>query len=363
MAGDYKTKASGAVTANYDIVYVDGKFTINPLPIGTITSSVDYVCDGANLLLSTSGAAKYVWYKDGVAVANATTNSLTITSKGDYKAKLISTYGCEAMSTNTLAIKQYYAPVASFDYQYYCVDKPVYTTNKSVFTTSGPVKFAWDNGAGGTSTSTNPTFTYNTVGNKTIKLSVIPDYCPALKNETTKVVPIESPKSAVRLPLIDAVTFDATQLQARTNVGITYEWSPMVYWANSYQVANPTVMIANETLFNIKMTAASSCITVDTLQVRAFNKRTVYLPNTFTPNGDGVNDIFKINPVGIRELKYFRIVNQWGVRIFETTNLSEGWDGRLNGVREPIATYTWMIEAVDTNGQPVRESGSVTLIR
>jgi hypothetical protein len=75
------------------------------------------------------------------------------------------------------------------------------------------------------------------------------------------------------------------------------------------------------------------------------------------------NDIFKINPVGIRELRYFRIVNQWGVRIFETTNLSEGWDGRLNGVREPIASYTWMIEAVDTTGQPVRESGTVTLIR
>ena len=362
-AGDYKTIAYDASAENYTFEFIDGVFIVRPLPIGTITSSVDYVCDGANLLLTTSGAAKYVWYKDGVAVANATTNSLTITSKGDYKAKLISTYGCEAMATNTLAIKQYYAPVASFDYQYYCVDKPVYTTNKSVFTTSGPVKFVWDNGAGGTSAATNPTFTYNTVGNKSIKLSVVPDFCPALKNEVSKVVPVEAPKPAVRLPLVDAITADATQLQARTNVGITYEWSPMVYWANSYQVANPTVMVTNETLFNIKMTAASSCVTVDTLQVRVFNKRTVYLPNTFTPNGDGVNDIFKINPVGIRELRYFRIVNQWGVRIFETTNLSEGWDGRLNGVREPIASYTWMIEAVDTNGQPVRESGTVTLIR
>jgi gliding motility-associated-like protein len=362
-AGDYKTIAYDASAENYTFEFIDGVFIVRPLPIGTITSSVDYVCDGANLLLTTSGAAKYVWYKDGIAVANATANSLTITSKGDYKAKLISTYGCEAMATNTLAIKQYYAPVASFDYQYYCVDKPVYTTNKSVFTTSGPVKFVWDNGAGGTSAATNPTFTYNTIGNKSIKLSVVPDFCPALKNEVSKVVPIEAPKPAVRLPLVDAITADATQLQARTNVGITYEWSPMVYWANSYQVANPTVMVTNETLFNIKMTAASSCVTVDTLQVRVFNKRTVYLPNTFTPNGDGVNDIFKINPVGIRELRYFRIVNQWGVRIFETTNLSEGWDGRLNGVREPIASYTWMIEAVDTTGQPVRESGTVTLIR
>jgi gliding motility-associated-like protein len=362
-AGDYKTIAYDAAAENYTFEFIDGVFIVRPLPTGSITSTVDYVCDGANLLLTTSGAAKYVWYKDGVAVANASTSSLTITSKGDYKAKLISTYGCEAMSTNTLAIKQYFAPVANFDYQYYCVDKPVNTTNKSVFTTSGPVKFVWDNGAGVTSAATNPTFTYNTIGNKTIKLSVVPDFCPALKNEVSKVVPIEAPKPAVRLPLVDAITSDATQLQARTNVGITYEWSPMVYWANSYQVPNPTVMITKETLFNIKMTAASSCVTVDTLQVRAFNKRTVYLPNTFTPNGDGVNDIFKINPVGIRELRYFRIINQWGVRIFETTNLSEGWDGRLNGVREPLSSYTWIVEAVDTNGQPVRESGTVTLIR
>jgi len=363
VAGIYKTIASGAVAANYNFVYVDGKFTVNALPIGTVSSTVDFVCDGSTLTLNATGGATYVWYKAGVVIPSATSSSVVINSSGDYNAKLISSFGCEAMSSNSLTIKQYYAPVADFITQYYCINKPVNITNKSTSTTAGTVKYLWDDGAGNTSALLNPVFTYNTTGNKTIKLSVIPDNCPALKNDISKVVAIESPTAAIRMPIVDVQAFETVTLQARTSFGVSYEWSPTVYWSTSYLIANPTVMLDKETLFNIKITAASSCVTVDTLQVRIFKKKTVYVPNTFTPNGDGVNDVFRINPVGIRDLRYFRIYNQWGTLVFETSNLSVGWDGNFKGVKQPLATYTWVIDAVDINAQPIRESGSITLIR
>ena len=365
IAGDYKTIASGAASTNYDFVYVDGKYTINPLPAGAVTSSVDYVCDGATLTLNITGGATYVWYKGGTAIAGATGASVAINDKGIYNAKLISSFGCEAMSSNTLTIKQYYAPVADFINLYSCINLPVLITNKSTFAASGSVKYLWEDGAGSTSSLTSPSFTYSTTGAKTIKLSVIPDYCPALKQSVSKVITIEAPIAPVRLPVVDAIIYTQTPLQAR-NFGATYDWKIISSGAavlNSTNISNPVLTTNAEVLFNIKISAQNGCVTVDTLQVRVFKEKYVYLPNAFTPNGDGVNDEFKINPVGINSLNYFRIFNQWGQIVFETSSLSEGWDGKLNGVRQPLATYNWILEASDIYGNKIRESGSVTLIR
>ena len=364
-AGDYKTTASGAVTDNYDVVYVDGKFKVNPLPVGSITSSVDYVCDGAVQVLSATGGASYVWYKEGTVITGATEKDITIASKGNYNAKLISALGCEAMSTNTLAIKQYYAPTADFTSLYSCINVPVLITNKSVSTTAGTVKYAWEDGAGGTSSIASPSFTYGTLGAKTIKLTVTPDYCPALKQSVSKVVTIETPTPAIALPVVQAITYTRTPLQART-FGASYDWKTItsgVASLSSSRVSNPVLTTNAEAWFNITITAPNGCVTVDTLQAIVFTERTVFLPNAFTPNGDGVNDVFKINPVGVNALNYFRIFNQWGQIVFETRNLSEGWDGKLNGVRQPLATYNWILDATDIYGNSVRESGSVTLIR
>ena len=181
----------------------------------------------------------------------------------------------------------------------------------------------------------------------------------------SKVITIEAPIAPVRLPVVDAIIYTQTPLQAR-NFGATYDWKIISSGAavlNSTNISNPVLTTNAEVLFNIKISAQNGCVTVDTLQVRVFKEKYVYLPNAFTPNGDGVNDEFKINPVGINSLNYFRIFNQWGQIVFETSSLSEGWDGKLNGVRQPLATYNWILEASDIYGNKIRESGSVTLIR
>jgi gliding motility-associated-like protein len=360
-AGAYAVTVFGGDATNYLLTYVGGVFTVNPLPTGTVSSLVDYICDGSTLQLKSIGGVNYTWYKDGVTVPGITSGTLDVAAAGTYTTKVVNEFGCEAMANNNIKISKYVAPVANFDYQYYCVDKPVNITNSSNFVNSGTVKFAWDNGAGGTSALINPIFTYNSIGNKSIKLTVTPDNCPQLKSELTKVVPIEAPIPSIRMTPKDVIINESVALAART-FGSNYEWTPGTSLSNN-MISNPTVKTDKEVTFNIKITVPSSCVTNDTLQVRVFNERNVYLPNTFTPNNDGVNDIFRINPVGISELKYFRIFNQWGVKVFETNNVTEGWDGRLSGTNQPLATYTWLIEAVDTNGKVIRQSGSITLLR
>jgi gliding motility-associated-like protein len=89
----------------------------------------------------------------------------------------------------------------------------------------------------------------------------------------------------------------------------------------------------------------------------------MYIPNAFTPNGDGHNDRFRFIPVGIVDYKYFRIYNRWGAEIYSSTDFRAGWDGYFKGMPAPIDTYIWILEGVDYTGKEITKKGTVTLIR
>lgn len=87
----------------------------------------------------------------------------------------------------------------------------------------------------------------------------------------------------------------------------------------------------------------------------------LFVPNAFTPNSDGLNDYFNVSGKGITELT-MQIFNRWGNLIFETNDLNEGWDGSLNGTECQQDVYVVKIKAKG-NGRPVYKIASVTLIR
>jgi gliding motility-associated-like protein len=83
----------------------------------------------------------------------------------------------------------------------------------------------------------------------------------------------------------------------------------------------------------------------------------------FTPNGDGQNDQLLINLIGIKQVKYFRIYNKAGKKVFESNDPNQRWDGKLDGVLQPLDSYMWVIEAVSNSGNALIERGVVTLLR
>ncbi|HSG67789.1 MAG TPA: gliding motility-associated C-terminal domain-containing protein [Bacteroidales bacterium] len=90
------------------------------------------------------------------------------------------------------------------------------------------------------------------------------------------------------------------------------------------------------------------------------------IPNAFTPNGDGKNDIFMIEAENISNFRMF-IYDRWGSKVFETSNLSTGWDGKLNGTPAPKGTYVWVIIydilRDDWSHETKKEKGSIFLLR
>ena len=89
----------------------------------------------------------------------------------------------------------------------------------------------------------------------------------------------------------------------------------------------------------------------------------IYVPKVFTPNGDGVNDVLKPIVAGISSFHYFKVYNRWGNLIFASADPTAGWDGTFKGVMQPVETYLWMAEGVDTNGKAVIQKGMVSLVR
>lgn len=88
----------------------------------------------------------------------------------------------------------------------------------------------------------------------------------------------------------------------------------------------------------------------------------VYFPTAFTPNGDGLNDLFQPHGLGVKEFQ-LTIYNRWGQAIFTTRDEHSGWDGTVDGLPAPTDVYTYQCDMVGTSGKIYGYNGNVTIIR
>ena len=88
----------------------------------------------------------------------------------------------------------------------------------------------------------------------------------------------------------------------------------------------------------------------------------IFLPNAFTPNADGRNDILYLRGINVAEM-WLIIYNRWGEKVFETREQSRGWDGTFRNALAPNAVYTWFAEIQDKRGVWEVIKGDVTLYR
>ncbi len=89
----------------------------------------------------------------------------------------------------------------------------------------------------------------------------------------------------------------------------------------------------------------------------------ILVPNGFTPNNDGLNDVLRPLTLGIRDFHYFRVFNRWGQTVFVTRDPGQGWNGQVAGQDQELSTYIWEAEGVDFNGNLIRRKGTVVLIK
>jgi gliding motility-associated-like protein len=140
-----------------------------------------------------------------------------------------------------------------------------------------------------------------------------------------------------------------------------YSWSPSLV-LNDPNIANPIAIIQSNTTFVLTITNDAGCSDNDTVNIKAMEGPQVYLPTAFTPNGDRLNEKIKPICVGISRFDYFRIFNRYGVLLFETNKIGEGWDGYYKGKRQPSGNYISSVKVKDVIGKEYIKTSNLLLI-
>jgi len=130
----------------------------------------------------------------------------------------------------------------------------------------------------------------------------------------------------------------------------------------------PIIRPFNDINYTLTVTSIDGCIDTDSITVFIDKFRQLYIPNAFSPNFDGINDLFNING-GVEVESYdLTIFDRWGTMLFSQNNLArpsinEGWDGTFRGKRVDPGVYVWMANVHFIDGEDILYSGDITLLR
>ncbi|TPE43077.1 gliding motility-associated C-terminal domain-containing protein [Pontibacter mangrovi] len=192
---------------------------------------------------------------------------------------------------------------------------------------------------------------------------------PALYHTTTYFVQEVQSCASKRLPVTVTVTEptlsagpDITVVKGRgvqlqAEGGLSYSWAPAEGMDNP-NIANPTVTPEQTTVYTVTASTEGGCTFTDEVVVVVLPF--VDIPNTFTPNHDGINDTWQIENIEKYSNCKVQVFNQWGNMVFSSEGYGQPWDGRQNGNPLPMATYYYIIK-LDQNEKPL--TGSVTIVK
>ncbi len=224
----------------------------------------------------------------------------------------------------------------------------VYTTGSG----NGTISYQWSGPDG--FTDTNPVTSVSkasqvNAGEYTLSLADT-NHCQSRTSIQVAVIP---------LPVADftkdTIYFDEqTELQARQGYA-SYTWNT--------GDSTSTILIADEGWYKVTIQTAEGCTTVDSVMA-LYSFVPLNMPNAFSPDGDGLNDVFR--PVTLPEkISSFSmyIYDRWGMQVFFTNTISQGWDGAINGNPAQIGGYVYVVKYGNPSGAVREKRGMVTVVR
>jgi gliding motility-associated-like protein len=147
-----------------------------------------------------------------------------------------------------------------------------------------------------------------------------------------------------------------------------FAWSPTAT-LSCETCSNPAASPEATTTYKVIASTEYGCKTYDTVTVHVLcDESQLFIPNTFTPNNDGENDIFYPRGVGLKSISSFRVYNRWGELVFEKrgTQLNDpsaGWDGTYRGKLLNPDVFVYVIDGVCERGETISWKGDISLVR
>ncbi len=351
LPGTYTVKVVGSdVNGCKDSTTTKVTLTSTTVDAGKDTT----VCTSAPFQLHGIGGITFAWtpaqYLNDSTLANPVANI-----NADTKFYLYSTGPnlCTNKDSITIAVRP--PPVFSInDNQFACLQTPAPLQAK------GGNIYAWSPGASLTdSTISNPLATPQ---KNTAYTAIIKDTACGISDTlhtNVYVLPLPSVQASSSNDL-DCVNY-STALTA--SGAFLYSWKPKAGLSDP-EIANPVASPLVNTVYVVKGLASNGCSATDsvTVNVNYTGKAVLYMPDSFTPNGDGINDCYGVKYLAPPEKFELSIFNRFGQQVYHSTNVSECWNGMFNDKRQETGAFIYYLKAKTVCGK-VEKKGTIVLLR
>ncbi len=317
------------------------------------------------------GNAEFYWDFGPNANPSSSTSpnpAVNYNSEGTYMVHLtISENGCSATYQDSLTVFPMPEPYFTIPAQTGCVPMEVTFQDSSFAWTN--ISYEWDFGDGNTSTEASPTHVYQYVGSYDVSLNITTDSGCAI------TVQYDLP-NAIEVNPIPTAGFDVTPRRtsiftprvsvtsSATNGAVDVEYfmgdgQRIDDWNFEYLYQDTGYHTITQVVYN-----QHGCPDTSRIVVRIDPEFTFFAPNAFTPDGDGLNDVFHPQVRGIKTYE-LRIYDRWGGLVFQTNDQDQAWDGVASGKggQPVIGIYVYQAIIRDANLKDHHIIGSVTLIR
>lgn len=342
--------------------------TVHPLPV-TDFSLPAAVCMPGGLAefknattVADQSSISYSWnFGDNSQVSHAKDASHTYAASNSYTIKLdaVSSFGCAGSVSKTLS-SFFDKPVAVFTVtpDTLCQGSDNEFHDESTNSVGTITQWNWNFGDGSTSTEHNPTKRYQQPGNYTVQLKVTNNAGCTSQAATKQVVvylqPVIDAGPSFTVPQGTVVQFNPT---ANDSTSLSFIWAPGTGLSDAGKL-RPLLQAMIDETYTLTATGEGQCIASDFLKVKIL--KPVNVPNAFSPNGDGVHDVWNITNLSDYPGCTVAIFNRYGQRVYYSVGYGTPWDGTVAGKPLPMATYYYVIHL--KNGfTPL--SGSITIIR
>ena len=325
--------------------------TINANPVSNAGNNGP-VCEGGAATVNASGGTLYAWSGPNGFAANTpsfTFNNILLSQQGKYYVTVTNQANCSYLDSTSLLVRP--SPVATTNF----VNVTICAGDSVQLLAQGGTAFQWSPSAGLSAANIyNPKASPAT----TTLYNVIVSNQFMCRDTATSNVIVNAKPLAFAGP--DKIIFkgQTLQLSGSVNGPGNYVWSPATTISDIHSlqpIVNPSIDIDYVLTF---MPTSGCGIASDTMSVKVYQG--IFIPNAFSPNGDGINDVWNFSSLGAcTEFEVF-VYSRWGQLVFHTKNSITGWDGKFKGELLPGGIYPYYIKTCMGEGSI---KGTVFLMR
>ncbi len=371
------SNATGLAPGTYSVIVTDSygcsataTATVIPSASAPIIISINNpspICEGNSVLLSATvsgggGIYSYTWLP-----SNTNGNTLIVTPSSSTTYSLVVTDNCNspsAMAVTTVTVNPKPNVLFSVNDSIGCAPLCINFTNN----TAGTNSCVWNLGDGTFSSQSSFSHCYNDPGSFSVSLTVTDNNgCTNTLSKANYIVVYPNPVAAFSSSPTNVTLADPTvYFTDNSNGATTWQWNFGGVINSSSTIQNPKFIYADSGSYNVRLIVSNEFGCTDSAyRIIYINPIfALYVPNSFSPNGDNLNDEFLISGIGIKHTHFsLMIFDRWGALLFITDDINKGWDGRVNNRIAQIDTYVWKISLTTFDGQLLRKSGHVNLIK